>query len=258
MSTNTNTERGYARPPVVEAVVGITFTDPVTDAALATVDRRFGKHYPVHQPADNISFVLDAVIQNGKSISHNAQKSVVHGHRRSTVEMDEVSTLQPNAIAVAQLAPYKGWDAFIARVERDLGLYRRSTKFREIQRIGVRYINRIDLPAEGNVIEQEKYLNVYPQVPDGLGPMLSYSMEASFSLDDIGCVATLRTMPMPSPTLGHASFVIDLDVFAANNLPQSDAAVMSLLNNIRTEKNRIFELSVKQLARDNIFGYVDR
>jgi uncharacterized protein (TIGR04255 family) len=258
MSTNSITEHGYARPPVVEAVVGITFTDTVTDAALATIDRRFGKHYSAHQPADNISFVLDTVIQNGKSISHNAQKSVVCGHRRSTLEMDEVAILQPNSITVAQLAPYKGWDKLIERVARDLSLYRKSSKYREIQRIGVRYINRIDLPAEGNVIEQEKYLNVYPQVPDGLGPMLGYSMEASFSLDEIGCVATLRTMPVPSPTLGHASFVIDLDVFSATNVPQNDKAVMELLDNIRTEKNRIFELSVKQLARDNIFGYLNR
>lgn len=79
-------------------------------------------------------------------------------------------------------------------------------------------------------------------------------MQTAFHLKNIGCDATLNAAPVPSPTLGHASFMLDIDVYKSSNLPMNDAGLISLLGQMRVEKNRIFEMCITQQAREQIFG----
>lgn len=247
----------YTRPPIIEAVIGITFAQPIKESVLATADRRFAKHYPAHQDNNHVNIKLNTVIGTHKALAHSAEQELITGHRRMSTNMDEIAVLLPDSLLVSQLAPYHGWDAFVARFKRDLALYKRPGTFREISRVGVRYINRIDIPASGNLVEHEPYLNLYPRVPDQLGPLLGYAMQSTFNLGDTGCQVTINSGPVASPTLGHASFVVDIDIYTTTQLPKKDAEIFALLHQIRVEKNRIFEACVTQRARAEIFGYVN-
>lgn len=257
MSIAPTTPSAYSRAPIVEAVVGIVFAQAVTEKALAAIDRRFGKHYPEHQ--DNVTFSI-AFNQSMGPVTHlvnSVHQEAIKGHKRTNAAMDEVALLMPDAFAVSQLAPYPGWAAFGARVQRDWALYKRSGTYRAISRIGMRYINRIDIAITGPVVEHEQYMDLYPRVPDALGAIVGYSMQTVFKLESIGGQATLNTAAVPSPILGHASFLVDIDVYKTTNLPMNDADVFSLLEQMRLEKNRIFEACVTQRAREEIFGYAN-
>ena len=121
--------------------------------------------------------------------------------------------------------------------------------FQEISRIGVRYVNRIDIPVSGPVLEQEEFLNVYPKLPDILGPMNAYAVQAVLSIKDIGCKLTLNSAVVPSPILDHASFLFDQDIAREIDPPQSDDAISGLLNEIRIRKNKVFETCITDRAR---------
>lgn len=246
----------YSRPPILEAVIGITFAESVKDSVLATVDRRFSKHYPAHQPVNNVSLAFKVDASVGATTAATEQE-VVHGHRRMVPNMDELAVLLPDSLTVAQLSPYRGWGAFMDRFKRDWSLYKRPGKFRKISRIGVRFINRVDIPASGDVVEHEQYLNLYPRVPDALGPIVGYTMQSTFQLENIGCIATIRSATAPSPTLGHASFLVDIDVYAPTSPPMNEEGVFALLDQIRIEKNRIFEACITQRAREELFKHAD-
>ncbi len=251
----TQTPINYPRPPIIEAVVGITFSHPIKDSVLATVDRRFAKYYPAHLENEHTSLLVNRIIGADARPVSSVQEQSIWGHRRMSSAMDEIAVLMPDSLTVSQLAPYSGWEAFLARLQRDLALYKRPGIAREISRIGVRYINRVDIAASGNVVEHERYLNLYPRVPPELGHIVGYNMQTTFNLANIGCEATLNTAPVPSPTLGHASFILDIDVYKTAHLPMNDVGILSLLGQMRVEKNRIFEVCITQQAREQIFGH---
>ena len=119
-----------------------------------------------------------------------------------------------------------------------------------VARIGVRYINRIDIPISGPIVEYEKFINVYPKLPDVLGPVNAYGVQAVLPIVDIGCKLTLNSAIVASPILDHASFVVDQDISKEVDAPQSDNAIYELLSEIRKRKNIIFEACITDSARE--------
>ena len=122
--------------------------------------------------------------------------------------------------------------------------------FQTLGRLGVRYINRIDIPVSGSVVEHETFLNVYPKLPDILGLVGAYAVQAVLRIEDIGCKLTLNSAVVPAPILDHASFIIDQDIAKEVDLPQSDNDIYELLNEIRVRKNNVFEACISDRARE--------
>lgn len=240
-------EIAYARPPITEAVIGITFSSPMDSKKLIRVNKALQKYYPHKQDVYTVNYSLEFNMIDVVDNKTNLEK--ILGHRLSTNDQTQLVVLWPNSITLSQLAPYKGWGNFIERFERDWGALKKILGFQQISRIGVRYINRIDIPAKVSVIEHEQFLNIYPKLPDMLNPLEAYAMQASVTLKDINCQLTINTTSVPSPLLEHASFVIDTDIFSDKNPPQSDSDLIKLLNNIRTKKNQVFEACISQPAR---------
>jgi len=257
MSTAPHTQPIYLRPPIIEAIIGINFADAVKESILATADRRFAKHYPVHKENSHVNVVITANAGANALVPSGMQEQRITGHKRMSDSMDEIVVLMPNAILLSHLAPYKGWDHILERMKRDWAMYKRPGTYRPIARVGLRYINRVDIVVTGNLVEHELYLNLYPRVPDELGPIVAYMMQTTFHLEKINAQATITTTPVESPTLGHASFIVDIDVYKTADLPMNDKGLMELLQNMRSEKNRIFEACITQRARQEIFDHAN-
>lgn len=73
--------------------------------------------------------------------------------------------------------PYPGWENFFQRFVRDWELWKRVVGHQHVIRIGVRYINRIDIPITGPVVDYESFLSIYPKLPDELGSVLAYGIQ---------------------------------------------------------------------------------
>ena len=242
---------------MLEAVIGITFSQPITDSALAAIDRRMSKNYLVHNDNEHVNLLMSTTVGADNRPVVDAQGHTTRGHRRSNPGMDEIAVLMPNSLTVSQLAPYQGWDVYFSRFKRDFAYYKRTNIHRAISRVGMRYINRVDIPAASNIVEHEQFVDIYPRVPDALGPMVGFSLQAQFVLESIGGHTTVNTMPVQPAKLRHASFLVDIDVYKNITTPMTDNALYSLLIKMRVEKNRIFEACIKQRAREELFGYAE-
>ena len=243
---------GYKYPPVTEAVIGINFAADLSKALLKSVSDKLAKNYPIHQPLQNISVKLDLSPQAGKV--HKTFAEVAEGHRRSSQDMTELALILSNSLIVSQLAPYPSWSTFSKRFIRDWKLFKKTLGYREIKRIGVRYINRIDIPATGSLVQNEKFLNVFPRVPEMLNPLMAGAVQTMSYFDDIKCKLTLNSGVIESPILNHISFILDLDVSREIDVPQSDKDIFELLEAMRLKKNQVFEACISQRARDEIFN----
>lgn len=241
------TQPTYPHAPITEAVIEIKFKSPLDSTDVDKVSDKFISYYPQHQIIQALN--VNVKLPDSQPAPPTAEVDQRLGHRRSSVDMTELLLLWRSSFVISQLAPYPGWDAFYKRFERDWAIWKRVMGFQEISRIGVRYVNRIDIPVSGPVLEQEEFLNVYPKLPDILGPMNAYAVQAVLSIKDIGCKLTLNSAVVPSPILDHASFLFDQDIAREIDPPQSDDAISGLLNEIRIRKNKVFETCITDRAR---------
>ncbi len=240
----------YTRPPITEAVIEIRVSSPIEITELGSVSADLADCYPLEQPVKNVGVAVGMpTTPEGKPTAQI--KNEENGHRRTSVDLTEIVVLWPTKLSVSQLAPYPGWDTFFGRFMRDWAIWKKRIGYRKITRIGVRYINRLDIPMSGStVIEESEYLNVYPHLPKDLGTMMAYGVQAVLPLADIRSKLTLNSSAVPSPLLDHAAFIFDQDVAREVELPQRDEDMFRLLHEIRDEKNRVFEACVTDRARE--------
>lgn len=238
----------YKHPPITEAVIGITFETPIDDTKILSVQAKFAANYPQHQTLSNLKLKVNVDAGNKNKTTTTVDEEI--GHRCATSDMTQLLVLMPATFIVSQLAPYPGWDEFFSRFARDWKHWNRHMGFRQVKRVGVRYINRIDIPVTGSIIEHEEYLNVFPNVPDGFGPITAYGVQTAFELEDIGCNLSLNSAAVPSPLLNHASFIIDQDIYKEADPPQSERDIHALLQAIHIRKNQIFEACVSDRSRE--------
>ncbi len=238
----------YTRPPITEAVIEIVFAGEVKNDVVNKVSKKFKKYYTNDIPVTQYDVRVDVQPSTAGGATANLKKEK-KGQRLSTSDETEILVIWPNSISVSQIAPYKGWDIFHKRFARDFKLLKKEVGIREIKRIGVRYINRIDIPAVEPIVEHEEYINIFPKLPDNLTPLTAYMVQAELQLLDVGANLRINSSAVPSPIADHASFVIDLDFYRIHDMPSSDKKLNEYLNLIREKKNEIFESLVKDKAR---------
>ncbi len=241
-------EQPYKEPPITEAVIELQFATPLDVDDMAKVSADLKSLYPLQQPITDVRVHLN--LPSGQQVVTTAHPIETHGSRLSTGNQEQIVLVWPQIFVCSQLAPYPGWDAFFERFCRDWGVWKRSLGYRKITRIGVRYINRIDIPAAAPIVQHEEYLNVYPHMPAMFQTLMAYSVVAQLPLPEIGSILTLNSSSSPSPLLGHTAFIIDQDIAKESDVPQNDNSIYTLLNQIRAKKNEVFEACIKPPARE--------
>lgn len=239
-------QSSYKSAPITEAVIELKFSEPIDWSAIEKVSAKLVGEYPQNQNIQ--TFNVHVSLEGNESPSAAVLPQL--GHRRASIDMTELLVLTSAAFVSSQLAPYPGWNAFYERFVRDWKVWKRVVGFKEISRIGVRYINRIDIPISGPIVEFENYLNVYAKIPDVLGPVGGYAAQAVLPQADIGCTLRLNSAVVPSPILDHMSILFDQDIAKEVDPPQSDGDISDLLNRIRVKKNEVFEACITDRARE--------
>jgi uncharacterized protein (TIGR04255 family) len=240
---------GYKRPPITEAVVEIRFQRPLDANEAVKVSAGFEAQYPIESIVRNVKVAVGMPPEREEIPVAAINQQV--GHRRSSLDLTEILVVWPQAFVLSQLAPYPGWEAFHGRFVRDWTVWKRVVGFRKVSRIGVRYINRIDIPFHGQPsMEESEFLNIYPHLPEGFPPTNAYGVQAVLPMNEIGCKLVLNSSVVPSPLLHHASLLLDQDIARELDPPQRDEEIYDLLDHIRAEKNRVFEACVTARARE--------
>ena len=177
-----------------------------------------------------------------------------NGFRLNTDDQAEVALIFPNGLATARLAPYPGWEALRDRALANWTEWRRASPARQPTRIGVRYVNRIDVPIEGEAgkISLSKYLEFRPLVPNisGQRPFAGYMQQVTLPTDTPPWSATITSAVVaPPPLLNHISLLLDIDLFRTAEIPANEDELWKLVDGVRGLKNRIFESCITDEAR---------
>lgn len=233
-------EISFARPPITEAVIERRFAAPLSSDLLDQLRRRFEREFPA------VSTLAQLAIELRPDGAQPQMSQTPGGYRLVNKEGTAILSLTNQAVSYSRVAPYPGWAEFSAGASAVFKSAHDIIGYTPLGRIGVRYINRLDIPIaqEDGLIKPfqlQDYILVHPQYPEDALPSLQlFIMQCVFFIQRIECSVTINVASVPSPVPHHAGLMFDIDVGRNTNVPQILEESHNLLNDIRKEKNRIF------------------
>ncbi|WP_167458772.1 TIGR04255 family protein [Mesorhizobium kowhaii] len=239
----------YLRPPIVEAVVEFLTNSPISFDDLQAMSNKVAGDYKNQTIEKGIEVRIDTL--GGAATIHSDQTP--DRFRRTSDDQADIVIFADTSLIVARAAPYPGWDVLSERIRKNWRIWSKGQSGRGVVRLGARFINRIDIPINGEErIELSDYLNLLPQIPNiSDKPMSTFLVQASMpTANPHWDCNIMSTIVAPSPLLNHMSILLDIDVFRMRDIPSKSADVLAILEEARPLKNTIFERCITDRARD--------
>jgi uncharacterized protein (TIGR04255 family) len=145
--------------PITEAVCEFLFEEDLEWDIVAPglIYERVKEVFPDRRPFQRFG----ATIQAGpEGLQHRLQSEQIA--RLQNNEQNTLMQVGQRFLSIHKLAPYSTWSEFLSLIDRGFGAYSHVRKPRGFRRIGLRYINRIEIPSEDNALEE--HFNFRPLV----------------------------------------------------------------------------------------------
>jgi uncharacterized protein (TIGR04255 family) len=198
--------------------------------------------YPNSQRQQEIG--VDAEIGPEGAALHHRQKW--HGFRFETADKLQVAQFTRDGFVFSRLSPYEKWEKFQAEAKRLWQVYCELADPSEVQRLGVRFINRIILAEPDRMAE---LLTTPPRHPNNMNiPITAFMHQNTFEIpDQIYNLNVIQTIQPPSPPETESfSLILDLDV--ATTQPIQFEEIDRRLLEMQWIKNKAFFSYVTEAA----------
>jgi uncharacterized protein (TIGR04255 family) len=166
------------------------------------------------------------------------------GYRFMSGDGREAVQYRSDGFTFNRLAPYTSWNEIRPKALRLWNLFVEIAKPEQVDRLALRYINRIEVPAKGTL---EALLAVVPpRYPGAPGTLANFVFRTAWadSAARIAANVALALQPLPS---GEASnLVIDIDVYKEGPHPLDIAQLEPIFDQLRDMKNEIFFGSITE------------
>ncbi len=236
----------------MEAVIEIQVQAPASVSldTLATMQQDQEKNYPTRRNRVFVEGVLSVDPDTPVATGNRVQL----GYDFVSTDERYIVSARLDAFSFSRLAPYERWSSFRDEAHRWWTIYRTIVKPLVITRVAVRYINRFTLPLP--VDDLKDYLRTVPEIsPVLLQGLSGYFMQLQIPQSDIGAMLNLnQAMPPLEPSApSSATVILDIDLFSADEVPQSDNEIWDYLEILRGRKNEIFLGSITERT-EALFG----
>ena len=250
---NNDKSEHYPNAPLIEALVDIQVSMPSTfNVELLTT---FADSVKAAFPVKNNLYQLSAMMQFGpEAANQSATSSQQHiGFRLSDAENKKIIQIREGGFSFSLLKPYSDWSSFSIEATKYWADFVSICKPEKVVRCALRYINRIDIPLQ--TVEIEKYLNIYPKLPDlpddATYTIAGMQMSVLLPQDALGdAVVNLATVDPYSPD--GTSILLDIDIYKLVGINPTSELVWDLLSSQRGKKNELFENFITDKTRELI------
>lgn len=242
------TGRHYDHAPIIEAIIEVTCTlDPnvtLEDLAHAVDHEMFASA----SPAFTISGRIDVTPEGIKGDTSGEQ--IGHLFRRNNGKGVVQSRL--NGFAYSFIAPYSSWETFSAEAWQQWQAYKTVARPTRATRLGVRYINKIDIPQSS--IEIKDYLRTAVDVSPYLPQLTArYFLQVVVPILNFDAFATITSTMAPPPSEEHTSLILDIDTWREFDISlmnnTGEERLREALDELRSAKNYVFEACITDATR---------
>lgn len=241
----------YANAPIVEAIIDIRVRMPrdVSFDQLKSAGAGVSADYPT---VENLQQSIIAFGQGPGPFDQAMQRETMSSPLFKSQDGHRIWQSRLDGFTFSQLKPYDTWLDFRDAAAAAWALYREATKPEAIVRLGLKYINRFDIPEPVN--DLKSFLRTVPEVSPDLSQAKvgGFFMQLQIPQPDIEAMVVVTEAMIPPPQVGIASIVLDIEVARQNNLPEKDTEIWSCFEKLRERKNQVFEASITAAARELI------
>lgn len=240
----------YPRAPIVEAVMELRFENVAASRlrkAADAIQAQYENRETDKLFEGNLNF--EARSSSFKEISDR--------FRFSSWDQTDLLIMTSGAATWSRLAPYEGWQQFCGRIAEQLPKLHKSLGRPRPTRLGLRYINRIDVPvAADDVCYHENYLTFHIVTDDLLNPTdgFQWALTKKFPARDLA--VNVQSGSVASELPRHSAVSFDIDVFTLVDVPNEVDDILEKLGDMRRLKNEIFEAGITDEAR-KLFNAAD-
>ncbi len=246
----TETEH-LAHAPIVEAslAIGATFAKPVDQELLASFQDRLGGRYPAKEVriawAGQVELKADAPPQFAV-----APGSGPAGYLFRSADTKQAVQALKDGFSFSRFRPYEDWSKFVKEARDLWERYAALTKPEKINRIGLRYINRLELPLPFDDFKEFILTGpeIAPELPQGLA---SFFFRAVVPIDEAKAFGVItETTVETEATKTVVPLILDIDVFRAGTFTVTADQLWPSFDRLREVKNRLFFKSLTDKAKD--------
>lgn len=234
----------YNRPPIVEAVIDLKIGDVLSERDMERLRDRFKRAFPA--------------VEDRKTIQVQAQLGQFTtnvfpaGFKLSAQNGIDVVLINPDSFGSVRLAPYESWEDFAGFAKDNFEAFLKVVGRKRIIRVGVRFINRLDIPNSdfqgGKAISEFVCIGVsLPNIASETG---TYSIAINGVEASTGAKFILQSSTIDPPALlDHTSIALDIDAYWDNDIPMRIEDMWSRTEVLRQAKNAIFEACITDKSR---------
>lgn len=226
----------YLNAPIVEAVFDVKVSNTII--INPSTFEKYGKTDLTDYPISNKIFNVQLQISDKQGTGQVGRTTNLLGYVFSNIQGNRKVQFRLDGFSYNMLRPYSNWNDFSTAAFALLKKYIDLAKPNSITRIGLRFINRIDLPLEDQKLEE--YIKYHPPIPAGLPKKLDkFFLQMQIPSND-GISKALISQTFERSKGGRVPFIIDIDVFQEERLKITDP-LDEKYNALRDLKNSIFE-----------------
>lgn len=237
----------YKNPPIIEALCEFQF-EPTTSWDIAIpgliyeeVKDAFPKRFQLQLQSSQINLNI------GKDEAEIIGQIVPLIRFQRT---DDLALIQvgPNLLTINHLKPYPSWQGFLPLIETGFKAYQKVVNPNGIQRISLRYINRIEIPALH--VTLEKYFEFRPFLgTKKLQNINAFTVGIQIPYEDGKDTLNLQLSSIPSNNSNTSAMLLDLNYLLPK---QEDIVWDNVTKCVEIAHNRIeeiFEASITEELR---------
>jgi uncharacterized protein (TIGR04255 family) len=237
--------RKYANPPLIEAVCEFKFTVQAKwDLTVPGIlYEKVSKDFPLKE--QRIIREIDTT-QSPEGI----QQDIRTNERILFLTNDKRIFIQigQNLLAVNSLKPYPTWERFRPYVENALKSLADIVNVTNLQQVGLRFINRIEIP--GTPIELDEYFNFRPHLGNGLPQDMSNFILGTmfpFAGGRENC-KVLLTNAVPEKK-ENTGILLDIDYVLGKSATMQSKEILEWIDQAHLNIEKLFEGSITDRLR---------
>ena len=178
-----------------------------------------------------------------------------------TADQKAVLGIGPYTLSISSMRPYEGWDnAFKARIHQALNAYRDVAKPTMVNRIILKYINRLVAPMPGT-IQAAKYLRdinptieaKYENADPFTATLSSYHVRKEFTTTDHTKIYVTQATLQPADPVNTSEFLLDIEVVWDHSSISDFTRALAIVDQLHAIEGAIFEAVITDEAR-NLFN----
>lgn len=240
----------FPNAPIVEAVLDIQarFTHAPDAARLAAFHEHIRERYPEMAPQTAWEFDF----QVGEEGPRQGLRRGPEGFIFKSPTRQRMAQVRQNGFTLNWLKPYETWSGFRDEARSLWAFYVTVFQPDSVGRLGLRYVNRIELPLPFN--DFREYVKTGPDIAPGLPQGLSnffMRLEIPDPARGLTAIVTETMQPLLGPE-GHqrVPLILDIDIVFGQRLSPSGPEVWETLERMRQYKNEVFFSSMTERARE--------